>query len=527
MDDATTRRHRHSRDAFALDQEAARINAAPLKVSAHALTALLVLGVSLTPQGLALLGVHPLYLTVFTLLFVLDHVEAAARIRDGTMFEERNAVRRFLAFLVPMLFTACFAASSSVEATPTWAFLAMGGVARGLMGYSVNRAFLATVVGSGLGFHLLTAPRWTPLSVAAATLASVFACLAGVLGERMIRHALDLEARAKSADDLAQEARGEARRLAAAMSLHDGLSGVVFGVRAKLESTTETAGVSSAVRTLVLRARELLVPFGASLDLERALRELASLYDVPITMEGQLASDLRRLEARDLAFAAIEMTTNALRHHRPRRVVVRLSSSPHRVVEVVSMEGSSTPPLERGAGRGSRHLALRATAWGGTYAQWHEGTSSCARIDWAPSAERRGPGWLAIATPLSASLFFAVLWLGDPNPWSMGFVVVCVALSAAMVGLGARSLKSTEARIERSEGEREQAQDETSALAHSAKLDEALEALSGALETEDREALRARLVAFTEALQSFMSAIENAPAPHPSAPVRTHGGHAP
>lgn len=514
---------RHAQGRFGVDPRAARLNASPVKAAVHALTAVLVLVFCLLPLGQEILAVDPFYLSISTFLFVVDHIDASARIRDHSLFRKEAGLRRFLAFLVPMLYLSSFAAPSSIAAPSTWAFLAMGGVVRGLTGYSVDRSFVAVVFASGLGFHLLTAPQWTPLSVAAATLATIFACLAGVLGERMIRHALDLEARATSADHLAQEARGEARRLAAAMSLHDGLSGLVFGVRTKLDGASDSASIKPSVVGLIQRTRELLAPFGVSLDVEHTLRELASLYDVPITIEGQLGADLRRLEARDLAFAAIEMTTNALRHHHPRRVIVRLASSPERLVEVESLEGDAAPQTESKAGRGSRHLALRAQAWGGVYTQSRKETTSHARVAWTPAAQRRGPGWLAIATPLSASLFFGVLWLGDPDPLAMGFVVVCVLLSAAMVGLGARSLNSTKARIERSEGEREQSLDETMAMAHSAKLDEALDALARTLDTQDRDALRAQLASFTSALQSLMATLENASTSPPErSPVRFH-----
>jgi hypothetical protein len=200
---------------FELEPEAARINASPSRVGAHAVTAVAVLG------------------------------------------------------------------AASTDTVPTWAFLAMGGVARGLGGYRIDGTFVLSIVSCGVGLHLLTCPSLSVLSVAAALCATAVACLAGYAGRRMITRALSLQRRAQVAAELAAEARERRRDLAVAMSLHDGLSGMLFGLRAKLEQAADVAEVRSVARAFVGRARELLASMSESVALGAALRELSSTDGVP------------------------------------------------------------------------------------------------------------------------------------------------------------------------------------------------------------------------------------------------------
>ncbi len=496
-------------DSFHLDPETARINAAPARVAAHVGAALAMLAFSCTDFGRRAHGVEPTYLVLATTLFIVDHVEAAARIRDGSMFLPDAWSRRALAFVAPMIYTAAFAAPSSYTAAPTWAFLAMGGVARGVGGYRLDRSFFLTIVLSGLGFHLLAAPQPSPISVAAAAAASLLACLSGVLGQRMVRLVLELEARARVADELAEAAREEARRLAAAMSLHDGLSGLVFGVRAKLDVTDEPGAVRDAVLTLMQRTRELLAPVGGSLALGPALSDLSGVYGIPVVLRGSVPSGLRPLEANDLAFSALELTANALRHRRPEKVIVELAAVPARAAIVRAIGGTAEPARVAREGRGSRHLLLRAQSWGGSSERVEGESEGISTVTWPAPRARPGPGWLGIAIPVSASLFGLVVWVGDAPIFALSFVGVGVVMSAGVVGLGAQALRAKSAHIEQRAQAREAALEGPHGAGPEGHFEATLSALRASAVAGDPGQVRAQLVAFTEALQSLLRALES------------------
>lgn len=493
---------------FELDPEAARINASPLRVGAHAVTAVAVLAAASTDTALELLGVHPFYLIMFTFLFVLDHVEAALRIRDGSLFARDRGVRRGLAFVVPVLYTACFAAPSSIPAVPTWAFLAMGGVARGLGGYRIDRTFVLSMAACGVGLHLLTCPSLSVLSVAAALFATVVACVAGYAGRRMITRALMLQRRAQVAGELAVEARERRRELAVAMSLHDGLSGMLFGLRAGLEKAAHVAEVRSNARAFVGRASELLASMSESVALGSALRELSSTYGVPVVLDEH-TDGLTPLEESDLAFSAMELTANALRHGKPSRVSVRVAAGPVREV-VVTAEGAGglAAPSSGARGRGTRHLDLRARSWGGSYTVQDVGPDRVSTVRWPSPRAEVWPRGLVLATPASASAFGLVVWAGEPDPRTLLFVVVCVLLSAAMVGLGAWSLRTTAREIDRQVGARgAKLRGDRAAIAASG-LEEAVVAFREAVEGDDIEATRRVLGSLGLGLQRALALLE-------------------
>jgi len=495
--------------AFELDPEAARINASPLRVGAHAVTAAMVLVVALTDTGRELLGVHPFYLVVFTFLFVLDHVEAGARIRDGSLFSKERWPRRGLAFVVPVLYTACFAAPSSIPAVPTWAFLAMGGVARGLGGYRIDRTFMLSIAACGIGFHLLTCPSLSALSVGAAACATGIACLAGYAGHRMIERALALQNRLRVAADLAAEAREQKRTLAVAMSLHDGLSGMVFGVRAKLEHAADLGEARGAARALLSRARELLAPISELVALDTALRDLSLTYGVPVALDAR-TDDASALEGNDLTFSAIELAANAMRHGKPTRVSVRVTAGPVREVVVTAVGGGPLSPstASEKPGRGTRHLELRAKSWGGSYTIEHVGSDRISAVRWPAPVAPSWPRSLMAATPASASLFGLVVWAGEPDPRTLLFVVVCIVMSAAMVGLGAWSLRATARELEEKNDARGvQLRGDRAAVAASG-LEEGLVAFRDAVERDDLDAARVGLRAVGEGLQRALTALE-------------------
>lgn len=493
-----------SQQRFPLDPSAARVNASVLRSSAHAIAALVMLGVASTETGQRAHGVSLVVLAVLTVVFIVDHLDAARRIRDGSMFVPSAWPRRLVAFVVPMLYTASFGAPSRYLAAPTWAFYAMGGVARGLGGSRIDAASVATVFACALGLHLATATV-SAASIAAALAVATLACLTHVLGERMVLRALEVEQQLETADALASAAQEEAQHQAVAMSLHDGLSGLVFGLRAKLESLTDLEPLRPEVASVCERAREALAPLSAHRMLEPALRDLERTYGVPLSIRADALDGLRPLEASDLTFSALELTANTLRHGKPSKVLVEVTTGAERCVRVTAFDAG--PLASSVPGRGSRHLELRARSWGGSAERFTEGAAVVSVIRW-PSPERRaGPGWLSLAIPASASLLAWLVVVGDAPLESFGFVVVGVVLSATVVALGTLALRSNVAQVKATMLRREQRLSELLSTAGQ-PFEGVLVELRRASDSGDLSRLRTTFATFSTTLQEVLRRLE-------------------
>ena len=179
---------------------------------------------------------------------------------------------------------------------------------------------------------------------------------------------------------------------------------------------------------------------------------------------------------------------------------------------VVTAEGSGgLGAASSGAmGRGTRHLDLRARSWGGSYAVQDVGSDRISAVRWPSPLGETWPRGLVLATPASASAFGLIVWAGEPDPRTLLFVVVCVLLSAAMVGLGAWSLRTRAREIdEQAEARGAQLRSDRAAIAASG-LEEALVAFREAVEGDDLEATRRVLGTLGLALQRALAALETA-----------------
>lgn len=478
-----------SQGFFPVDPRGLAGTVAPRVVWFHVIVGGLVCAVACSPWGTRTLGVHPFYIVVGTCVFIANYLDAVVRTRDGSLLQPSAATRRVILSASPLFYTGCFAAPSHHTATPAWTFLIMAGAAQGVSGAPLGGTLGILMSLAGLGFHLLAGPEITPLSMLAAALASGLAWLCAAGAQRMTRTAVALEARAEVVDALAEEAREDTRRLAAAMSLHDGLSGMLFGLRARLETATSSGELRAPIEAFVRRARELLAPTRGAALLRPLLRELSDTYAVPLEIEGELSPDLDELEARDLAFSAIELTSNALRHRNPERVRVTISCGARRSVRVEAM-GGQQPTTAAGGGRGTRHLVLRARSWGGSYTHEERATFGVSSVSWPRPGQRLGPGWVGIAMPLAASSFGAVVWAAEASTLATVFVIVCIALTTIGSALTVQSMRRTAKRIELGAAARATQGVSSAARVRAAALEETLSVLLERVNARDLAGVR-------------------------------------
>jgi signal transduction histidine kinase len=499
------------RDAwFAADPDAMRMNAAPRTAAYHLGVAWLLVIVGWTPWGRALLGVDPLYLTLVTVAFSVDLVELARRVADGALFRADAWPRRLLTVFVLFTYTSSFAAPSTIEASPAWAFFVMAGAVAGLIGTGLGPGFATVLLVSGPGFHLLAAPSVTPLSLGVSLGAAFFSGLAALLGRSIARLAIELELRAEARSLVMAEARADARRLAGAMSLHDGLSGMLFAVRAQLESAEQVDTVRAPIDEVVRRARDLVLPMSTLPDVPMALRRVAALHGVPLTVVGA-PPDTDPVEASDLAFGALELVANALRH----REVSSLSVTFHRGADhglSVRADGPLSSRATIGSGgRGTRHLALRARAWGGTSTRTDEPSCSVAEMRWPKPTERIGPLWVAFLVPMSALPFVALFSSADATAERLAYVATVAVLTSVGLAYDARALRRAATSLMPAP-----LPAAPLPLSHASDLLVALDALASAVEEDRIPSVRARMADVGRALTALLSNLEAAAEP-PSA----------
>ena len=489
---------------FGADPDAMRMNAAPRTAAYHLGVAWLLVVVGWTPWGRALLGVDPVYLTLATVAFSVDLVELARRVADGALFLAGAWPRRLLTALVLFTYTASFGAPSTLEASPAWAFFVMAGAVAGLIGTGIGPGFAAILLVSGPGLHLLAAPSITPLSLAVSLGATFFSGLAALLGRAIARLAIEVESRAEARALVMAEARADARRLAAAMSLHDGLSGMLFSVRAQLESAERVDAVRAPIHEVVRRARDLVLPMSNLPDLPAALDRLAAVHGVPLTRIGT-PPDADPVEASDLAFGALELVANALRHREVSSLSVTfLRGAVHGIS--VRAEGplSSRPSASvASSGRGTRHLALRARAWGGTSTRTDAPTASVAEMRWPKPAQRVGPLWVALLVPFSALPFVGLFFSADASPERLVYVAVVAVLTSAGLAYDARALRRAATAWLPSSPPATPVP-----ASHASEFLRALDALARAVEEDGIASVRARVADVGRALTALLSTLE-------------------
>ena len=115
--------------------------------------------------------------------------------------------------------------------------------------------------------------------------------------------AIELERRAEARALAGEAAREEMRCVATAMSVHDGLSGMLFSLRSRLERAEHADEVTTSLQAFVHRARETILPVAAPLDLQAAMSSIVAFAAVPTRITGTAPSDA--LETSDLAFVAL------------------------------------------------------------------------------------------------------------------------------------------------------------------------------------------------------------------------------
>lgn len=163
-------------------------------------------------------------------------------------------------------------------------------------------------------------------------------------------------------------------------SLRRGLSGeAADGVEQAMgELRAATADMETSLREL----RTPLEGRGLEEAVRRRAEELAAAGDVPIEVHGRTA-ELPTFVAAHAYRVAAEAMTNAVRHARASRIVVRLDGDEDRLLVEVRDDGRGLPAKPRPGSHGLRSMAARAETLGGSLSigPGPDGSGTVVRLD--------------------------------------------------------------------------------------------------------------------------------------------------
>jgi signal transduction histidine kinase len=184
----------------------------------------------------------------------------------------------------------------------------------------------------------------------------------------------------------------ERRRLR--RDLHDGVGAALAGVRLQVETARDlvgaeavaggllqsaAAGVANAVDDLRAITDDLRPAALDDLGLAAGLRGLADRMSTPATgvvVEARVDGPLPAAVEVATYRIATEAVANAVRHAAARRVCVRLSTDPGRVVLEVADDGTGMPDRPRAAGLGLASMRQRVEELGGRLTITSSGTGT-------------------------------------------------------------------------------------------------------------------------------------------------------
>lgn len=460
-----------------------------------------------SPWGLRTTGVVPGAVYVATLAFVLEVVAVSFLVSYERYVA--SAPVRALDALVTVAYCCVFGAASTLDVSPGYAFALPVAVNHAIMLVHRRPWLLVTSGLVPLAMRVLVVPDPSTESLVAAlvvgALTSASTLLLGLRHER--EHALRLAFEEAAAH--VAERRRSIRGLLAAMSLHDGLSGAVLVLEAKLAEAARYEDVRAAVRGIVDRSRALAAGTGPrTLD---ALRDelptvaawLGHRCDVTV---DPAADALPAAERRDVAELAWEAAMNAVRRRRDAHVVLRVSIDEDvRITCRVGAEGDEAP-APAGTGRGLRYASMRAMRRGGDAGLEPDGTF-VARWPRSPSPPLAGralalASLVGIAGPavLVAELTQerAAIWLG---------VAGALGASSAYAAMG-DDAAALRARLDALDAESLALDEQASRSTVRALLDDAALGLLAADAAADIDAARRAARALAEAVGRALEALE-------------------
>lgn len=363
------------------------------------------------------LGIHPAHFLVTGLTFGVRMVVLDAPLySSGRVFEPGLWWLRGLGSWSTLLATASYAAPSSRSFPPTWSLTLITAV---LLGTTVARPSLEwwlLIALSTVGYHLVAAPSPSLESTLAASAVGLLSGLMLTVTNRASRLTRSSRRASEASSELAAKASDEARRRAASMALHDGLSGLVFVARTRLSRAASLAEGVECVAALLEQGR--LVLGHSSETAEQLSAHLVGLArEVPIHCRLDAAfAELELLERLDLRFIVIEQVTNALKHRAATALEVEVSVRRRRLARTTCLG----PPVAGGqqTGQGLRNAELRAASWAGESRLELDEQRSIATAHW------REPAWAVQRLSLlglAVAALSPLAWVGRSSLVVLGF----------------------------------------------------------------------------------------------------------
>ena len=412
------------RALFELNPETDRPNAVALAY--HVIVAILVAAVATWRPVRDVLQVHPAHIIVTTTLFCLQIIISRV-IATQNFYAPTAWLPRALGHFISWTYCASFAAPSANPVSPAWVFLVLVGLVLGQAATRLAPEWVAMAYLSSVGYHVVAAPQVTWLSLASAFSAGTLALLGTSLILR-VRNRRSGNLKAVEANtELAAIARADAKRLAASMTLHDGLSGALFVTRATLDRTSDQQTAQQALDALIQRGRVVVGDIVETAS-ELELRLKTSAGPTPISCSVDAAFDqLDAVERMDVRFIALEQLNNALRHRVPERIEVQVKVASLREVSTTCVgvrRGDSA-----GTGQGLRNVALRASGWHGSSGLDDGERQSLAWARWGAGPTHHLGRWV-----VGGILVMAIVPLAWAPQQSLGLVAFCSACALLAAG---------------------------------------------------------------------------------------------
>lgn len=358
-----------------------------------------------SPWGRASTGVAPGWIAAITAVWLLLSVYGTSMRSSWARFAAPVSSSRDVETHVTMLYCVCFGATSSFDASPGYALVAAAVANLGSLRAYRQPVTMGIVALTPLALRLVAVPGASDRSLAIAAAVGVATVIGIVVWGRRVER--DHAVRVGLVHELQRmtELRAFAEHRHAAMSLHDGLSGAVLVLEARLAGAASYAAIADVVSATLAIVRGMIVGRTlADLDgLAQELKDGGPRFGVEAEIEvAPSAHELPRDEQRDLSELGWEAAMNALRAG-ARRLALTVTAD----ADAVTLTCIGSPVIPGGTApsgrRGLRNAQWRAGSRGGEVSLDVVAGRFVAR--WPRRVRALDDRWIAPAT-------FAVIALG-------------------------------------------------------------------------------------------------------------------
>ena len=356
-------------------------------------------GLASTSVGQSLLSVSPKWLLGAAALHAVIYTFNVFIVGPKRFMRPRFWPFRLLDAFASTTVAAVYGASSTREASAAHGALFVGAMIFADY-YPQSWAVALGLVAIPPLLRWMSVPEASATSLAIALLMGCIAALFASLRSRAVVEKLRLRSAARATRALARAAHVRSASLSVAMSLHDGLSGMLYAARRRLATTIGVDELREIVAEILLRALRVVTPSrrGGNVrpsNLEEVLESLALAIGLSADVRVELATEaIDSGELADILDIGTELLANGAKHAPQRRIELHVRVAPARLTIVCRTEGA-TEVWER-RGRGLRNAELRAQSRGGQLEVSGRGGRRELHIDWPRGAEPDRPRWWSV-----------------------------------------------------------------------------------------------------------------------------------